>query len=170
MKRPIGLILLLSLLLSAVFLTACSSEHQQQSTENGAMTEIKDDNGNLTGYERRFYDDNGNVTRLDVFDENQTYLHYDLYEYDESNRLYTETRYSAEGFGEYRYVYTYDDDGNLTEKAYELSNGEAQVFRYDPDGTEKERLYYDFDEHLVKREVFENGKWVAYDADGKIIK
>ena len=134
------------------------------------MIEVRDDNGNLTGYERRSYNDNGDVTRLDVFDKDQIYLYYELYEYDENDRLYTQTRYKAEGFADYRYVYTYDDDGNLTEKAYEMTTGEAEVYRYDADGNEIERLYYDTDEQLSKREVLENGKWVTYDADGKVIE
>ena len=68
-----------------------------------------------------------------------------------------------------RYTYTYDDNGILSEKAYELPHGEAEIYRYDADGNETERLYYGTDEKLYQREVMENGKWVAYDADGKQI-
>lgn len=158
--------------ISAVLLAFCLlfSSCSSSETDNGGMKEIKDDSGKLTGYERRSYNDNGDVTRLDVYDENQTYLYYELYEYDDNNRLSSQTRYKAEGFAEYRYVYTYDDDGNLTEKAYELPHGEAEVYRYDSDGNETERLYYDTDEKLLKREVLEKGKWVVYDADGKVIE
>ena len=134
------------------------------------MIEVKDDNGNLSGYERRYHNDNGDVTRLDVYDENETYLYYVIYEYDDDNRLMSETRYGAEGFAEYRYVYTYDDDGNLTEKAVEHPHGEAEVYHYDTNGNETERLYYGADEKLAKREVLENGRWVTYDADANIIE
>lgn len=159
---------LLCVVLFLFSLAACSDnggKEDTKSTEDGVLTEIKDDDGNLTGYERRYHNDKGDITRWDVYDANHTYLYYVLYEYDDNDRLFTETRYKAEGFAEYRYVYTYDDDGNLAEKAYEDPHGEATVTRYDADGNEIERLYYDRDEKLSKREVFENGKWTTYGVD-----
>ncbi len=160
-------IFLLSLLTAAVFccMTACSSSDKSQSTENGVMVEVKDSNGDAVGYERRSYDDNGNMTRLDVFDTEQTCLYYDLLTYDDSNHMISETRYSGEGFAEYRYVYTYDDEDHLIEKAYELPHGEAEVTRYDSKGNEIERLFYGTDEKLSRREVLENGKWVTYNGE-----
>ena len=156
-------ILLIGVLLAAVFcLTACDSSGSSQSTESGVMVEMKDSSGKVTGYERHSYDENGSQTRLDVFDAEQTCLYYILYTYDDSKRLLTETRYSGEGFAEHRYVYTYDDADHLIEMAYELPHGEAEVTRYDTNGDEIERLYYDTDEKLVKREVLENGKWKTY--------
>lgn len=160
MRRLIAIIV--SLLLISAVLCSCNNGSSAE-TGIGGLTQLKNDNGDLTGYERRSYNDNGDVTRLDVYDTDQTYLYYILYEYDDDNRLFTETRYKAEGFAESRYVYTYDDNGNLSEKAYELPHGEAEVTRYDKDGNEIERLYYDIDEKLSKREVLENGKWVTYD-------
>lgn len=153
----------LSVLLIGILLCSCSDKGSTSSTENGVLTEVKDENGNLTGYERRFTNDNGDITRWDVYDADQTYLYYVLYEYDENTRLQTETKYKAEGFAEYRYVYTYDDEGNLSEIAYELPHGEAEVYRYNADGEEIERLYYDTEEKLIKREALENGKWVTHD-------
>lgn len=167
MKKGITLIVVLLLLFA---MTACDASDQSQATESGIMEEIRDENGDLTGYERRYYNDNGGVTRWDVYDENENYLYYELYEYDENDRLYTQARYSSEGFAQYRYVYTYDDDGNLSEKAYEDPHGSATVTRYDAKGNETERLYYGTDEQLSKREVLDKGKWVTYDADGNIIK
>lgn len=161
-KRLISAACFILLLFVLTSLFACSSKGDDKPTENGALTEVKDDDGNLTGFERRYTNENGDVTRWDVYDENQTYLYYVIYEYDDNARLSSETRYKAEGFAEYRYVYTYDDKGNLIEKAYELPHGEAEVTRYDADGNEIERLYYDTSEKLTKREVLENGKWVAY--------
>ncbi len=158
------LLVIFSVLFCCVFV-ACDASGGDKPTENGRMEEVKDDSGTLTGYERRFYNQNGDVTRLDVFDENETYLYYILYEYDDNNRLYTETRYKAEGFGDSRYVYTYDDDGNLAEKAYELPHGEAEIYRYDTDGNEIERLYYGSDEKLIKHEVLEDGKWIIADTE-----
>jgi len=147
---------------------ACGSEKSDPDTVNGLIA-VKDDNGDLTGYERRSYNLNGDISRLDVYDTEQTYLYFILYEYDDNNRLYTETRYKAEGFAEERYVYTYDDNGVLSEKAYETPDGQAQVYRYNTDGEETERLYYGTDEQLSKREVLEDGEWKTYDADGKMI-
>ncbi len=157
---------LLILMICPVILICCllcsCDKGDSQSTEDGVMTEIKDDDDNLTGYERKYHNDSGDVTRWDVYDENQTYLYYVIYEYDDNHRMTSETKYKAEGFAEYRYTYTYDDNGKLSEKAYELPHGEAEVHRYDADGNEIERLYYGTDEKLNKREVLENGKWVAY--------
>lgn len=167
MKRQFCLAILIVFL--CIFLCACDPSGSTDSTVNGAMIEVKDKDGSLSGYERRFYNDNGDVTRLDVYDADQTYLYYILYEYDDNNRLFTQTRYKSEGFAEHRYIYTYDDDGNLTEKALEHPHGEAEVWRYDADGNEVERLYYDIDEKLIKSEKLENGKWVTYDPNGKII-
>lgn len=165
------LLLIFALLSIVICFAACDEKKDESSVSDaGGMVEIKNDDGDLTGYERRSYNDNGDVTRLDVFDKDQNCLYYILYVYDDNNRLYTETRYKGEGFAESRYVYTYDDDGNLAEKAYELPHGEAEVYRYDTDGNEIERLYYGTDEQLTKREVLENGKWISYDPDGKIIE
>lgn len=164
------LIALIAAVLIILCMTACDASDKQEATEDGVMTEIKDDDGNLTGYERRYHNDNGDITRWDVYDENQTYQYYILYEYDDDGRLSSETRYGAEGFGEYRYVYTYDDDGNLNEKAYEDPHGEATVVYYDTDGNEIERKYFGSDEKLEKREVLEDGKWVTYDADDNKIE
>lgn len=167
------LIALLCVVLAILVLVSChsgDSNATEKPTEDGVMTEIMDDDGNLTGYERRYHNNNGDITRWDVYDADQTYLYYVLYEYDDDGRLSSETRYKAEGFAEYRYVYTYDDDGNLAEKAFEDPHGEATVTRYDAEGNEIERLYYGTDEKLSKREVLENGAWITYDADGKIIE
>ena len=169
-KSLISAVCFLLLMLMTLSLCACDSNGDQKPTENGIMTEVRDDNGELTGYERRYTNDNGDITRWDVYDAEQTYLYFVLYEYDENNRLSSETKYKAEGFAVDRYVYTYDDRGNLTEKAYETPHGEAEVYRYDAKGNETERLYYGTDEKLYKREVLENGSWVTYDADGKKIK
>ena len=162
-KVLISAVCLVLLVFVSLSMCACDSSGDQKPTENGVLTEIKDDDGNVTGYERRYVNDNGDITRWDVYDENETYQYYVLYEYDDNNRLSAETRYKAEGFAEYRYTYAYDDEGNLIEKAYELPHGEAEVYRYNTDGEEVERLYYGTDEKLTKREVLENGKWVAYD-------
>lgn len=161
MRRLIAIIV--SVLLIAAVLCSCGADSSATKGDSG-MTAVKDDNGDVTGYERRAFNDNGDVTRLDVYDKDQTYLYYILYEYDDDNRLYTETRYKAEGFAESRNVYTYDDDGNLLEKAYELPHGEAEVSRYDKDGNEIERQYYDADGKPVKTERLENGKWVTDDS------
>ena len=166
--------LIIAVLALLIVFSACEMNEDKtdatEPTEDGIMTEIEDDDGNVTGYERRYHNDYGDITRLDVYDEDQTYLYFVLYDYYDDHKLYTETRYKAEGFAEYRYVYTYDDDGNLTEKAYELPHGEAELYRYDADGNEIERLYYGTDEQLVKREVLEDGEWVNYDTDGNIMQ
>ena len=133
------------------------------------MTAVTDDSGNVTGYERRYHNENGDISRLDRYDINKEYLSFALYEYDDNGRLFSETEYQANGIAESRTVYSYDDDGILSERAYELPNGEATVERYDADGNVVEKLCYDSDEKLFRREVLENGEWIRYDAEGNTI-
>ena len=64
-------------LLFSFLLTACGSE----SVIDGEMTPVKDDSGNITGYERKYHNDNGDITRWDVYDADEKYDHYILYEY-----------------------------------------------------------------------------------------
>ena len=147
--------------LFAVFiLSAC-----EDSQVDGVMTEIKDDSGQITGFERRYHNDNGDITRLDVYDKDQVYDHYIIYEYDDEYRLIKETAYQADGLGDYYYTYEYDDDGNLIEKGYYTAKDEALITIYDTDGDEIERYHYDKEDKLYLHEVLENGKWVSYDAD-----
>lgn len=148
-----------------MLLCACGAE---SGDDSGRMIPVKDSSGAVTGYERRFVNSDGNVTRLDVFDADEVYLYYVMYEYDDQNRLYSETAYEASGFARDRYIYTYSDDGSLYEKAYELPNGEATVERYDKDGAVIEKLYYGTDEQLYKREALENGEWTTYEGDALI--
>ena len=139
---------MLSALLLAVVLCSCSGGASAP-TEDGIMTEVRDDGGNLTGYERRFYYDDGNISRLDCYDADQVYQSFVLYDYYDSGLLSAETYYRADGIAEYRSVYTYDDDGKLTEKAWEYPDGSAEVIRYDADGNETERLNYDTEGELI---------------------
>ena len=64
---------------------------------DGDMTPVKDDSGNITGYERRYHNDNGDITRWDIYDADQVYQSYVLYEYDNHNRLISEITYLANG-------------------------------------------------------------------------
>ena len=163
MKR--FLLLALSLCLGlCVLLCSCKSADTAP-TGSGALTRVTDSDGNTTGFERRYLNANGDITRWDVYDKDQVYLSYVLYAYDDADRLYSETYYLANGIAQSRTVYTYDDNGALTEKAFELPNGEATVERYDEDGNVIEKLYYGSDEKLSYREVLQNGEWATYPAE-----
>ena len=161
MYKRIIFLLIACLLLCAV-LCACSSDDAEP-TENGSLTPVTDDAGKIIGYERRSYNDDGKVTRLDSYDADQNYLSYVLYSYDDAGRLYTEIYHSGEGFEKSRIVYTYVDSGRLYEKAFEYPHGEATVERYNADGKVIEKQYYDTDQHLIYTEKLENGAWVRYD-------
>lgn len=141
---------------------ACG-EKGKEPVSDGAMTAVKNDAGDIVGYERRYHNDSGDITRLDSYDADQNYLSFVLYAYDDNGRLFTETAYEASGIAQSRTVYTYDDDGKLIEKALELPHGDATVERYNADGDVIEKLYYNTDEQLSYREVLENGSWVRYD-------
>ncbi len=144
-----------SFLICMFLLTACGEEPPV----DGALTEVKDANGTVTGYERRYHNDNGDITRLDVYDANEEYLSYVLYDYDSDNRLLQETHYRADGIGDYYYAYVYDEDSNIIEKGwYSMTNGATRTL-LDSDGNEVERYTYDDTDTLVKHEVKSGGQW-----------
>jgi len=161
--------LLISILLLLSCFAACNDDSSAVNV-NGAMVEVKDDDGNVTGYERRYVDDDGRVTRWDRYDADQEYQSFVLYEYYDNGLLYTETFYRADGIAESRTVYEYDDDGNLAAKSYEYPHGDALTENYNANGELIEKLYYGEDEQLYRREVLEDGVWKSYDPDGNIIE
>lgn len=125
------------------------------------MEPLKDENGAVTGYERKYHNDNGDVTRWDVYDANQQYDHYVLYEYDSNNRLAKETYYQASGIGVYYYAYSYNDSGKIAEEDFvSVKEGSTRTL-YDADGHEEKRYTYDRDDQLIKYEVYQNDTWVA---------
>lgn len=156
MRRLIAAVCICLVCLS--LFSACSDNAPE--TENGKLIELKDDSGAVTGYERRYYNDNGDVTRVDVYDTEDVYQSFIIYDYDDAYRLIQETHYRADGIGEYYYDYTYDDDGNMIEKGYFTMKDGAEVTLYDTDGNETERYTYDSDDSLSKHEVMVDGKWV----------
>ncbi len=153
---------IITLLLCAVViisLASCGNKGDTWSTEDGAMNKVTDNKGGVIGYERRYHNENGDITRLDVYDENEVYDHYIVYEYDDDHRLVKETTYRADGIGDHYYEYTYYDDGTLKEKDYlTMSDGSERIL-YNPDGTAKERFVYDASDNLTKHEICENGVW-----------
>ena len=155
-RRIITALCLCLMLFCVVSLCACDGNSQ---SVDGAMTPVKDSSGNITGYERKYHNDNGDVTRWDIYDANQEYQSFVIYEYDDGNRLTKEAYYRADGIGEYYYSYVYDDDGDLYEKGYFSSTEGATRTLFDKDGKEIERYIYDETDALSKHEVMENGKW-----------
>ena len=149
--------------LSVFALASCSSDDPAQ--YDGVMTEVKDSAGQITGYERRYHNDNGDITRLDVYDADEVYQSFVIYEYDDSYRLTKETTYRADGIGEFYYTYTYDDDGNLYEKGWYSAKDGATRTLYDADGSEVEKYTYNSDDILTNHEVLENGEWVELPVD-----
>ena len=138
-------------------LAGCGS---QSATEDGTMLPVKDDSGTITGYERKYHNDNGDITRWDVYDANEQYDHYVLYEYNSENRLAKETYYRADGIGVYYYAYSYTEDGTLAEKDYVSAKEGSTRTIYDNEGKEKERYTYDDRDAFVKYEVFTDHQWV----------
>lgn len=152
MKRIIAILCLC--MCCVLVLTACGEK------PDGSMEPVKDENGNITGYERKYHNDNGDITRWDVYDADEQYDHYTLYEYDSNNRLGKETCYDASGFGKYYYAYSYDDSGTLAEMDYVSAKDGSSRTLYDSDGNESERFTYDNNDQLVKYEVYQNDTWV----------
>ena len=153
-RRSIALLIVCFLF--SFLLAACGSE----SVTDGEMTPVKDDNGNITGYERKYHNDNGDVTRWDVYDADEQYDHYILYEYDSSGLLGKKTYYRADGIGVYYYAYSYTDEGVLAEMDYASAKEGSSRTLYDDEGKESIRYSYDNNDELFKYEEFENDQWV----------
>lgn len=127
---------------------------------DGSMEPIKDETGNITGYERKYHNENGDITRWDVYDVDQQYEHYILYEYNSNGLLGKETYYQADGIGVYYYAYSYDESGNMAEKDYVSAKDGSTRTLYDSDGNESERYTFDKQDQLSMYEVYQNGTWV----------
>lgn len=67
-------VFLLTICILAALLCACGDE----TPADGVMTPIKDDNGSITGYECKYHNDNGDITRWDVYDAQEQYDHYQI--------------------------------------------------------------------------------------------
>ena len=150
-------LILCVLALCSLLLAACDKK------ADGELTPVKDENGATAGYERKYHNDNGDVTRWDVYDANQQYDHYVLYEYDSNDRLAKETHYQANGIGVYYYAYSYNSAGKLAEEDYVSAKEGSMRTLYDDDGHEKERMTYDRNDQMTKYEVYQNGTWVESD-------
>ena len=138
-------------------LCACGSD---EAAEDGAYVPVKDDSGVITGYERKYHNDNGSVTRWDVYDANEQYDHYTIYEYNSDNQLVKETYYRADGIGVFYYAYSYSEDGVMAEMDYaSAKDGSARTI-YDENGKEKERYTYDNKDNFVKYEEYIDDQWV----------
>lgn len=152
MKRIVAI--LCSLALCTFFFSACGKK------ADGTMEPVQDENGSVTGYERVYHNENGDITRWDVYDVNQKYDHYVLYEYDSNDRLAKETYYQADGIGVYYYAYSYHESGKIAEEDFvSVKDGSTRTL-YDEDGHESKRYTFDRNDQLVKYEEYQNNTWV----------
>ena len=156
MRRSAALILAVCLMLSAVILCSCGEEEKA----DGALTPVKDESGNITGYERKYHNDHGDITRWDIYDENEEYQSFVIYEYDSEYRLTKELTYRADGIGESGITYDYYDDGTLREEYSFSAKGDSSRCIYDTEGSWVEAYYYDDKDELIKHQVNENGEWI----------
>lgn len=145
---------LCAVLIALTMLCSCSGKKP-----DGDMTPVKDDSGNITGYERRYHNDNGDITRWDIYDADQVYQSYVLYEYDNHNRLISEITYLANGIGDHGIDYDYDDDGNLIQKLEFSAKGGSTRTLYDKAGNMTDVYEYDDTDKLTEHKVYENGSW-----------
>lgn len=153
--------------LSVIIFCSCNSA-STSATEDGVMTEVFDEESNLTGYERVYHNSNGDISRVDRYTVDKVYENYTIYEYDDDDRLIQETTYAADGLGLYYYTYEYDDSNNVIEKGCYTASDGFEIHLYDADGTETERYYYGKNDELVKHEVFVDGAWSEAAVDDEI--
>lgn len=156
------IVLLVSALLICLVLCSCGENESKQAPTipNGELVPVTNDSGDILAYERRYLDDNGNVTRWDIYNADQEYQRYMLYEYNSNGKLTKESSYRADGIGEYYYTYEYDENGTLREKGYFTQSEGATRTLYDVNGFEVERYVYDKADNLTSHTVKENGKWI----------
>lgn len=159
MMRKIALLLCVCLSF-LMLLTACGDN---AASTDGAYTAVKNDDGEIVGYERKYHNDNGDITRWDVYDAQEQYDHYTLYEYDSNGRLGKETYYRADGIGVYYYAYSYTEEGVLAEKDYASTKEGSSRTLFDADGKESARYTYDINDTLIKYEEYVNDQWVEKD-------
>ncbi len=148
--------LIFSVLIICLAFCSCS----EKAPANGEMTAVKDEGGMITGYERKYYNDDGKITRWDIYDADEVYQKYVVYTYDSDGRLTQETTYRADGIGDFYYTYVYDTDGNLTEKGYYTQSKGAVRTLYDKSGNECERYEYDETDQLISHKLLKDGDWI----------
>ena len=156
------LVLLISIcLICLVFCSCGESESKAPTIVSGEMTAVTNDSGKILGYECKYLDDEGRVTRWDIYNADQVYQKYLLYEYNDDGKLLKETSYRADGIGEYYYTYEYDENGTLREKGYYTQSDGSNISIFDENGFEVEKYVYDKEDKLTSHTVKVNGVWVA---------
>ena len=166
MRKCLSLIVCVLLMLSAaIFLCSCSDGGDTSSTEDGVLSPVKDDAGQIIAYQRIYHNDHGDITRLDKYDADQEYTSFVIYEYDDSYRLIKETTYRADGIGDFYYTYDYYDNGNIREKGYFTATNGAERTVYDEDGIITDVYAYDMTDTLVRHQSMVNGAMVDVPID-----
>ena len=165
MKRRFAWLLLLALL---VCCTACGKETSGSKEEQTLPGEIavRDRHG-YEKYTAYWLTYDGNELRIGTVDGS-----YRLLRCDSAGRLIEETEYTANGKKNYSTAYTYDKDGNLTEKRKQTRGSVYRdVYTYDGRGN-RLSWEYGYDGESAEREEYtydENGNETArasYEADG----
>jgi antitoxin component YwqK of YwqJK toxin-antitoxin module len=107
------------------------SQHHSQydAVGNKILAERYDMDGQLLSRTKWAYDEMGNITRQDYYNDN-TLLSTTLWEYqyawDAADRLTMKAQYNAKAELDHRYEYTYDDKGNRISETYYSSDGKPQ--------------------------------------------
>ncbi len=142
--------ILCCILVFGLLLSACSDSEKR---EDGRKYPVYSDDGVLTGYEREFHNTEGLLSRLDVFDADDNYDHYVIYEYDSDQRLIKESTYGADGIGKFYYEYEYDDNGEKSKESY-VTMSDGYTITLFENGVISEIYRYDAKDNLISHEVF----------------
>ena len=143
-------------LVCAVMLCSCSSS---DTDKDGVKVPVYADDGTLTGYERSFHNDKGQLSRLDQFSADDEYTGFILYDYDSDGRIFQETTYGPDGIGKFFYNYEYDDEGRYYRVSYVTMNDGYTVTWY-KDGEENEIYNYASDGTVLSHKALSNGEWI----------
>ena len=138
------------------------SQHHSQydAVGNKILVERYDMDGHLLSRTKWAYDEMGNITRQDYYNDN-TLLSVTLWEYqyarDAANRLTMKAQYNAKAELDHRYEYTYDDKGKRISETYYGSNGKLQdlcSWEYDRRGNLRRESKTDANGRLYEETVW----------------
>lgn len=110
-------------------------------------------------------DEDGNILRAEMYDENDCLIQTHTYEYDRSGRCTSRTEESVSTGATTRYDYTYDRKGNLLshQRSFNGAVMTSYSFGYDADG-------YLIQRDLMAGETVKSSTDFIYDGDGNLIR
>ncbi len=153
---------------------ACGVEFTAE-TENGAeisvivklynsngdlIKGISYDNGDFTGFNEYYYDENGNLTKKEYYLADGTLDYYTLYEYDENGNETKRGYYLGDGTPDGATLSEYNENGDIIKETFTSDDYESVTkYEYDKNGKVIKSVIEDSDgnSYVYEYEYDENG-------------